>query len=69
MKEELYTQSGRLLKVMNVAKVEKIEGRWYPLVSVMEDKLRKDTRTEFIIKSIEFNPKLPAGTFTLENLR
>jgi outer membrane lipoprotein-sorting protein len=69
LKEELYAQSGRLLKVMNVTKVEKLEGRWYPMVSVMEDKLRKDTRTEFIIKSIEFNPKLPAGTFTLENLR
>lgn len=69
LKEELYAQSGRLLKVMNVTKVEKLEGRWYPMVSVMEDKLRKDTRTEFIVKSIEFNPKLPAGTFTLENLR
>ena len=35
----------------------------------MEDKLRRDTRTEFIIKAIEFNPQIPAGTFTLENLR
>ena len=69
LKEELYARSGRLLKVMYVTKVEKFEGRWYPMVSVMEDKLRKDTRTEFIIKSIEFNPKLPAGTFTLENLK
>jgi outer membrane lipoprotein-sorting protein len=69
LKEELYAKSGRLLKVMNVVKVEKLEGRWYPMVAVMEDKLRKDTRTEFIVKSIEFNPKLPAGTFTLENLR
>ena len=69
LKEELYARSGRLLKVMNVTKVEKLEGRWYPMVSVMEDKLRKNTRTEFIIKSIKFNPKLPAGTFTLENLK
>ncbi len=69
LKEELYAQSGRLLKVMNVIKVDKLEGRWYPMVSVMEDKLRKGTRTEFILKSIEFNPKLPAGTFTLQNLK
>ncbi|NLY75426.1 MAG: outer membrane lipoprotein-sorting protein [Firmicutes bacterium] len=69
LKEELYAQSGRLLKVMTVTKVEKLEDRWYPMVAVMEDKLRKDTRTEFVIKSIEFNPKLPAGIFTLENLR
>lgn len=69
LKEELYAQSGRLMKVMTVKRVEVFEGRWYPVESVMEDKLRKDTRTEFIIKSIEFNPKIPAGVFTLENLR
>lgn len=69
LKEELYAQSGRLLKVMSVTKVEEIEGRWYPMESVMEDKLRKNTRTEFIIKSIKFNPQIPAGTFTLENLK
>jgi outer membrane lipoprotein-sorting protein len=69
LKEELYAKSGRLLKVMNTTKVEEIEGRWYPLESVMEDKLRKNTRTEFIVKSIKFNPKIPADTFTLENLK
>lgn len=69
LKEELYAQSGRLLKVMNVTKVEEIEGRWYPMEVVMEDKLRKNTRTEFIVKAIEFDPQIPAGTFTLENLR
>jgi outer membrane lipoprotein-sorting protein len=69
LKEELYARSGRLLKVMTVTKVAEVEGRWYPLESVMEDKLRKDTRTEFIIKKIEFNPEIPEGTFTLENLR
>ncbi len=69
LKEELYAKSGRLLKAMKVNKVEEIEGRWYPMESVMEDKLRKGSRTEFVIKSIEFNPKIPAGTFTLENLK
>ncbi len=69
LKEELYARSGRLLKVMKVTKVAEVEGRWYPVASVMEDKLRRDTRTEFIIKAIEFNPQIPAGTFTLENLR
>jgi outer membrane lipoprotein-sorting protein len=69
LKEELYARSGRLLKVATVTRVEKIEDRWYPMEVVMEDKLRKDTRTEFIIKKIEFNPEIPEGTFTLENLR
>ncbi len=69
LKEELYARSGRLLKVATVTRVEKIEDRWYPMEVVMEDKLRKDTRTEFIIKKIEFNPEIPEGTLTLENLR
>ena len=57
------------MKELNVLQVEEIEGRWYPLRSVMEDKLRKDTSTEVILKAIEFNPLIPEGTFTLENLR
>ncbi len=69
LKEELYARSGRLLKVMNVTRVEKIEERWYPVETVMENKLRQNTRTEFIIKSIEFNPEIPDKTFTLENLQ
>jgi outer membrane lipoprotein-sorting protein len=69
LKEELYTRSGRLLKVMRVTRVEQIEDRWYPVESVMENKLRQNTRTEFIVHSIEFNPEIPAGTFTLENMQ
>ena len=69
LKEKLYAKSGRLLKVMRVNQVDQIEDRWYPVKTVMEDKLKKDTRTEFIIKSIEFNPEIPGETFTLQNLR
>ncbi len=69
LKEELYARSGRLLKVMMVTRVEEIEGRWYPVESVMENKLRQNTKTEFIVHSIEFNPVIPGDTFTLENLQ
>lgn len=70
IKEELYAQSGRLLKVNKVLEVKKIEGdRWFPVRSIMEDKLRRNTSTEFIINKLEFNPEIPEGTFTLENLR
>lgn len=69
LKEELYAQSGRLLKVVKVNKVEQIDDRWYPMETVMESKLRENTRTEFIIKSIEFNPEIPAGIFTLEGMQ
>lgn len=69
LKEELYARSGRLLKVLTVLELEENEGRWYPVRSVMEDKLRRDTSTEVVLKSIVFNPDIPEGVFTLENLR
>lgn len=69
LKEELYAKSGKLLKEMTVSEVDQIEGRWFPVKSLMIDKLRVNTKTEFIINSIEFNVQIPAGTFTLENLQ
>lgn len=69
LKEELYTKSGRLLKETKVNKIEEIEGRWIPIDSVMENKLRKNTYTGFKITNIDFNPEIPEGTFTLQNLR
>jgi len=69
LKEELYAQSGRLLKEIKVNKIEEIEGRWVSIDSVMENKLRKDTYTEFIITQINFNPEIPEETFSLQNLR
>ncbi|MEA1963535.1 MAG: outer membrane lipoprotein-sorting protein [Candidatus Aerophobetes bacterium] len=69
LKEKLYAQSGHLLKETRVNEVKEIEGRWIPIDSVMENKLRKNTYTEFKITQIDFNPEIPEGTFTLQNLR
>ena len=69
LKEELYTQSGKLLKEAKLNEVQEIEGRWIPIDSIMENKLRKDTYTGFKIVQIDFNPEIPEGTFTLQNLR
>ena len=69
LKEELYAQSGRLLKITTVEEVSEVNGRWFPVKSVMENKLRKDTKTEFIIEKIDFNPEIPENTFSLENIQ
>ena len=69
LREELYAQSGRILKETKVNKIEEIEGRWVPTNSVMENKLRKDTYTEFTITQIKFNLEIPEETFSLQNLR
>jgi outer membrane lipoprotein-sorting protein len=69
LKEELYAQSGRLLKETKTNEVKEIEGRWIPVNSVMENKLRKNTYTEFKLTQIEFNPAIPEETFTEQSLR
>ena len=69
LQEELYAQSGKLLKETKVNEVQEIEDRWIPIDSVMENKLRKNTYTGFKIVQIDFNPEIPEGTFTQQNLR
>ncbi|MCC3144690.1 outer membrane lipoprotein-sorting protein [Halanaerobium sp. Z-7514] len=69
LREELYTESGRLLKELELIEMAEIDGRWYPVHSVMENKLRKNTSTEFIINEIDFNAELPEAIFTLQRLR
>ena len=69
LKEELYAQSGRILKETRINEIKEIEGRWIPIDSVMENKLRKNTYTEFKITEIDFNPEIPESTFALQGLR
>ena len=69
LKEELYAKSGRILKETKTNIIEEIEGRWVPTNSVMENKLRKNTYTEFTITQIKFNLEIPEETFSLQNLR
>ena len=69
LKEELYAESGRLLKTSEVQEIREIEGRWLPAQSIMENKLRKETYTQFIINEIELNPELDASMFSLQSLR
>lgn len=69
LKEELYAESGRLLKTSEVEEIEQIDNRWLPVKMVMENKLRRDTYTRFIINKIELNPELDESMFSLQNLR
>ncbi len=69
LKEELYAQSGRLLKVSRIEEVDEVDGRFIPVKSVMENKLRENTSTEFVIEKIDFDPEIKEGIFTLENLQ
>lgn len=68
LKEEFYAESGRLLKVSEVQEIVNIDGRWLPVQSIMENKLRKNTFTKFIISNIELNIELEDSIFSLQRL-
>ena len=68
LKSELYAKSGKLLKLMTVLKVEKYGDRFYPTHVVMENKLRKDTKTEMVTSEIKFDVFIPEELFSIRNL-
>lgn len=67
-KAEFSAKSGKLLKVMTVGNIQSFKDRFYPTRVTMEDKLRKDSKTEMVIKNIQFDVPIPEGTFTERNL-
>lgn len=68
LKEELFAKSGKLLKVMTVDEIKTYKDRFYPVKITLEDKLRNDSKTEMIIKKIDFDISIPPGTFSERNL-
>jgi outer membrane lipoprotein-sorting protein len=69
LKEELIAKSGKLLKMIELKNIEKIDNRWYPKKMVFKDMLKTGKGTEFIIDSIEFDVDIPAYKFTKASLR
>ncbi len=68
LKEELYSKAGKLLKVMIVDEIKTYQNRFYPTRVILEDKLRKNSRTEMIITRIDFDVQIPSETFSERNL-
>ena len=69
LKEELYAKSGKLLKQVDIHKVENIEGRWVATSLTYKDVLKDGDGTEMAIESITFNEKIPDYILTKAALR
>jgi outer membrane lipoprotein-sorting protein len=69
LKEELFAKSGQLLKRTTMSNIAKLDGRWYPRKMNYKDVLKKGKGTDFLIKTIKFNPKIPAYIFSKASLR
>ncbi len=68
LKEEMYSRSGKLLKIMCVEETQNFDGRSYPVRVRMEDKLRQGTHTVMQLNEIEFDIDIPRNTFSERNL-
>ena len=64
LKEELYSKSGKLIKISKVVDIKKFDDRYYPVEMTMEDKLRKNSSTRIILTKIDFNIDIPDETFS-----
>ncbi|MBN2350245.1 MAG: outer membrane lipoprotein-sorting protein [Bacteroidales bacterium] len=69
LQEELFAKSGQLLKKTVLTDVVKIEGRWYPRKVNYKDMLKDGKGTDFIIKDIQFDAKIPEYIFSKAALK
>jgi len=69
LKEERYAKSGKLLKMLEVKSVIRIQGRWVQNSMVVKDALKSGQGTEFKIRTIEFDASIPDTVFSKASLR
>lgn len=68
MKEERYAASGALLKVSTLSDLKQTGARWYAGTTTMEDKLRKGSKTLFVMEQVTFDVDVPGSKFSRRNL-
>lgn len=68
LKEELYAPSGKILKRLSARDVRRAGERYYPAEAIMENLLRRGTRTTMTITRLDMGVEIPAGTFSLQRL-
>ena len=69
LQEQYWDQDGVLVKVMQARDIAEMGGRQVARVLRMGKLETPDEWTEMTVSAIEFDIKLPAGIFTLSNLR
>ena len=69
LEEQFWDQDGELIKVMRASDVTEMGGRSVARVLRMGKLETPDEWTEMTVSTIEFDLELPAGVFTLSNLR
>ena len=63
-----YSLSNRLLKETRLSDFKEVAGRVVPMRVELEDKLKKNSRTEFVVEEITIGVPLDPALFSLEHL-
>jgi outer membrane lipoprotein-sorting protein len=69
VREEFYSESGKLVRVMTFSDFRKMDDRTIPTKWVMQPVDEPDKRTVLLVEEIHFNVAIPASVFTLQNLK
>lgn len=68
-KQQLFAKSGKMLKVVELSELFRVEDRWYPKRMVFQDVLSRGKGTEFIVESVKFDVKISDHIFSKASLR
>ncbi len=67
-KVHMFSLSGKLLKEMRMQEYTTQNGKTFPVRFLIEDKMKRNSSTEFVMESIEIGADIPASRFSLEEL-
>lgn len=68
LKEEVFALSGVKLRVTTLKNYKKFGDKYFPVNIEVDDLLRKNSTTQFIMTNVELNVTLPKGIFSMRNL-
>jgi outer membrane lipoprotein-sorting protein len=68
LKQEMYAKSGKMLKVSRTLEAKKVGSRWFATSVEMESKLRKNTKTAFVLDKLELDVPLDERQFSMAAL-
>ncbi|MGO9309607.1 MAG: outer membrane lipoprotein-sorting protein [Spirochaetia bacterium] len=68
LKQEMYAKSGRLLKVSNTLKVDRLGDRWFPSSVEYVSRLRNNTRTVFTMSNVAMDVPVDDRQFSMAAL-
>ncbi|MBN1603004.1 MAG: outer membrane lipoprotein-sorting protein [Chitinispirillaceae bacterium] len=67
-RDEMYSKSGKLLKVSMIKDVKKFSDRYFPVKSEIVNMLRKNSKTTFEMENLKFNEIIDESIFSIRHL-